>query len=228
MDQHPVTNFKMHPIALAVVIGVLFVFAIGGLVFYLASQDLDEGNVDMMDETVTYMGEHRLAIRPGSTDATASQSGGGTNTTYKFVSRTTTVILAPGRELIVNGFSFGNLKRSEKILVDEGKIFVENRLRIGVPIFEINGGDTPPAKENDYLDTRLNGHSIRIIPRPNLITRVGGISSQAIRADDFTITIRDSELIVDGVHHGRLKKTDAIVITPEGVEITGGIESLEE
>lgn len=208
--------------ALVAMLGVGFAFAIGGLVIYMAMQDLEEGNVDLMDETITYMGEHRLAVRPGSRDAVATQSGVGTNTTYKFVCRTTTVELAPGKELIVNGFTFGVLKKKDPILVDEGKVFVNERLRTGLPILKANDHIAVPSTFEESLDTRLAGYALRITPRPKIVTRVGGASAQALKADDYSITIRDNELVVDGVHRGSLTPGASITVAPDGVVIEPG------
>jgi len=228
MDLDPTQDkIRFSPAAMAAVIGILSVFAVAGVVLVMATGDLGKENVDLMDETVTYLGSHRLSVKPGSRDAMASQSGIGTNTVYRFQCRQTRIELRPGSELVVNGFTFGNLEREDEILVDEGRVLVNGRLRAGLPLITEDIEVKTLVPNEEYLDTTLKGHDLRIIPRPDLTTRVAGGDSHSLRADDRNISIRGSELIVDGVHVGILSPGDAVTVSPDQVSISPGNDEEE-
>jgi hypothetical protein len=90
-------------------------------------------SVKVNEKNETDMGSHHVVIKPGSTFTSSSTSSGGDTEIYQYSCGDVSVTIR-NDELIVNNVKYGTLSAGDPVLIDNGKVFVANQERQGIPI----------------------------------------------------------------------------------------------
>lgn len=179
------------------------------LVMYLILNRNSERDVRLLPPSVTYMGTHKVTVKPGSNNQRFYQDGTGTNKTHRFTCAEVSVIIKPNQELWVNGNLYGELRPSSEIFIEGGQV-TTNGTPASVVSREVKYVPYNPANEETH--TLLAGHEVIIRPGSTMKTRVGGLTRHTLKVGDVTLTIDEGRLIVNNVRHGFVQDGDRILI----------------
>lgn len=176
------------------------------------------------DKNETDMGSHHVVVKPGSTFTSSSSSSVGNSETHQYTCGDFTITI-DNDELIVNNAYYGKLNPGDSVLIDNGKVLVENQERSSTPISNDEILGAAPVKESTE---KLAGYDVTVRPGSSFTS-----TTQILGVDTFTVgqtevSIKKDELTVDGQSYGRLNQGDSILIENSEVRVSGDLRAPTE
>ncbi len=174
-------------------------------VLVLASLSLVVGcsfKIAVNEKNETDMGSHHVVVKPGSTFTSSSSSSGGENETFKYTCGDFSITIQ-NEELIVNNVSYGKLNQGESVLIDNGKVLVENQERKGTPISDADKLAAAPVKETTE---ELAGYKVTVRPGASFTSTTQILGKHTLTVGEIKVSIKKNELFVDGRSYGRLRE----------------------
>lgn len=176
------------------------------------------------DKSETDMGSHHVVVKPGSTFTSSSSSSGGNTETHQYTCGDFTITI-DNDELIVNNAYYGKLNPGDSVLIDNGKVLVENQERSSTPMSNDEILAAAPVQESTE---KLAGYDVTVRPGSSITS-----TTQLLGVDTFTVgqtevSIKKDELTVDGQSYGRLNQGDSILIENSEVRVSGDLRAPTE
>ena len=182
---------------------------VAAFVLALSGTGCDEKKLTRFGESETYIGSHKVTIRPGSPYINHSTEGSGPAKIQEFTCAEHRVILE-GRELIINNLSYGEPPPRSTILIEYGKVFINGLPGHGKT--PKKAGETIDSREQVEPSVRLGGYSMKIRPGHMVKTRFHSEEGHTLRLGDHKYTIKEDEFFIDDVSFGKLYPGDTILV----------------
>ncbi len=170
-------------------------------------------------EEVTDMGTHHVIVRPGCSFTSSSSSSGGGSETYRFSCGEISVTIQ-NEELIVNNVKYGVLKSGERILIDNGKVFVADQERQGTPMSDQEVLSSASIEESTK---ELAGFNVTVRPGSSFTSTTQVFGKHTLTVGKTKILIKKNELFVNETPYGQLKEGDTILVENKKVSVSGKI-----
>lgn len=169
------------------------------------------------EENETDMGSHHVVVKPGSTFTSSSSSSGGKTETFRYTCGDFSITIQ-NDELIVNNVSYGKLSPDDSVLIDNGKVLVENQERKGTPMSDDDILAAAPVKETTE---KLAGYNVTVRPGASFTSTTQILGKHTLTVGETRVSIKKDALFVDGRSYGRLNQGDTILIENSQVHVSG-------
>ena len=169
------------------------------------------------EKNETDMGSHHVVVKPGSTFTSSSSSSGGQTETFQYTCGDFSITIQ-NEELIVNNVSYGKLNPDDSVLIDNGKVLVENQERKGTPMSDDDILAAAPVKETTK---KLAGYNVTVRPGASFTSTTQILGKHTLTVGETKVSIKKDELFVDGRSYGRLNQGDTILVENSQVHVSG-------
>ena len=181
-------------------------------------------SVSVNEETETDMGSHHVVVKPGCAFSNSSSSSGTDVETYELSCGETSVTIR-NEQLIVNSVDYGSLDPDDEILIDNGKVFVDDQERQGTPLSDREVMASAPVKETAE---ELAGYSVTVRPGSATTAKTEVFGKHTLAVGDIQVTIEDDQLFVNAKPYGPIKQGDTILIEIGRVFVSGEARDAKE
>lgn len=171
--------------------------------------------VSINEESQTQMGSHAVTVKPGSTFSESSSTEMNGETVYHYRTGDVTVLIS-NEELTVNDVVYGMLEEGDSILIDEGKVFINDIETEGIELTKEEILEKSPVKESE---TTLEGHRIVVVPGSLSASTLTILGKTTYTVGDTKVRISDNELFVNDESFGILNEDDSVRIEFGEVQI---------
>ncbi len=163
------------------------------------------------------LGTHSVVVKPGTLVKTTSSSSLGAETTHRFTCGDVKVVIR-NEEFIVNDKTYGLLSPSDAVLVDRGRVYVENRPVEGRTLWDEEKLERSPVKETTG---ELAGYRVAVRPGSMMTTETQFLGKHTLKVGEPTVSIKNDRLFVNDKPYGTLKPGDTVLVENGKVFVSG-------
>ena len=123
----------------------------------------------------------------------------------------------------MNEVKYGKMKAGDPVLVDNGTVYVANKLRQGIPMSEDEIMEYALVKESTE---KLGGYEVTVRPGARFHSSTHLFGRHSWNVGKTKVSIKKNKLFVNGRSYGSLKEGDKILIEHGKVFVSGNIREV--